>query len=64
MLIYKIRVLDSGGMNIANHSRVCNDDYEAMTLAESLVRSGGIAHIWEGARSVGQRFFPLAEAAE
>jgi hypothetical protein len=64
MLNYQIRLLDSGGMNLAHLSRTCRDDHEAMKLAESLISGGGIAHIWEGSRSIGQVFLPLPKAAE
>jgi hypothetical protein len=64
MLNYQIRVLDSGGTNAALHTLACKDDYEALALARSLIGGGGIAHVWDGPRSVGQIFLPLPWAAE
>jgi len=64
MLIYRMRLLDSGGMNVVTHSHVCRDDHEAMALAGSLISGGGLAQIWEGPRNVGQIFLPLPMAAE
>lgn len=64
MRSYKISLLESGGMKSANHLQECSDDYEAMALANNLIKGGGIAHIWEGTRSVGQIFLPLPIAAE
>jgi hypothetical protein len=61
---YQFRVLDCGGMNIANHSRACRDDHEAMALARRLIEGGGVAHIWEGDRNVGQIFLPLPTNAD
>ena len=61
---YQFRTLDSGGLNVLNHSRSCRDDNKAMKFAESLITGGGIAHIWEGSRNIGQVFLPLPMAAE
>jgi predicted dinucleotide-binding enzyme len=56
---YRIRLLDSGGMNIAIQLLDCSDDHGAMAMAKSLVEGGGIAHVWAGDRNVGQIFLPL-----
>jgi hypothetical protein len=56
---YKIRLLDSGGMNVATRTLQCSDDYEAMALAKGLIEGGGIAHVWADERNVGQIFLPL-----
>lgn len=64
MQSYQIRFLDSGGLDIVVHDRQCSGDHEAMALAKSLADRGGIAHIWQDLRNVGQIYVPLPVAAE
>jgi hypothetical protein len=62
MDLYKIHSLDSGGLQLSDHSGVCLDDAEAHVMAEGTISAGGIAEVWQGARKVGTVMVPfLAE---
>lgn len=58
---YQIRTLDSGGTSLANHVTYCSGDDEALAIARDLIRSGGLAHVSAGPRSVEEIFVPLPE---
>ncbi len=58
---YRICTLDSGGTNMASYEEICRGDDDARAFAQGILKAGGVAEIWAGARSVDIVFVRLPD---